>query len=285
MYLISWNVQWCRGLDGRVDPARVVAEARRIADFDVLCVQELADNYPAPLLEGNDDGDQFARLAALLPGYACVAGIAVDHPGESGRRRRFGNAIFSRLPVRQVFRRALPWPADAAVPSMPRVAVEAVVAAPGGDVRVITTHLEYYSHVQRSAQVEALRGLYAEGLGHARAGMHVRDDGGPFQPYPRPAATIITGDFNLPAGDPLHLRMQARFDDGTPALADAWSATHPGMPQPPTFCVHVPYAPGMAPYACDFAFVDPAARERLVEMSVDLATRASDHQPLVVTFR
>lgn len=50
MKLITWNVQWCRGVDHLVDPARVIAEAKRIADFDVLCLQEVADNYPAPLL-------------------------------------------------------------------------------------------------------------------------------------------------------------------------------------------------------------------------------------------
>jgi len=44
MKLITWNVQWCRGVDGRVDPARIVAEAKRHADFDVLCVQAIADN-------------------------------------------------------------------------------------------------------------------------------------------------------------------------------------------------------------------------------------------------
>ncbi len=270
-------------MDGRVDPARIVAETRRFADFDVLCLQEVADNFPAPLLDGNDDGDQFAALSALLPGYACIPGVAVDHPGDDGRRRRFGNVIFSRLPVRQAFRQALPWPADPQVPTMPRVAVEAVIAAPGGELRVITTHLEYYSLKQRSAQVEALRALYAEGRGHSRSALPPAGASGPFDVYPRPAATLICGDFNLPAGDAQHARMQAPFDDGTPALVDAWSVTHPGVAQPPTFCVFKSYPEGRAPYACDFAFVDPAAQARLVDMQVDGATRASDHQPLIVT--
>ena len=34
-----------------------------MADFDVWCVQEVADNFPG--LEGNDDRDQFAELGAL----------------------------------------------------------------------------------------------------------------------------------------------------------------------------------------------------------------------------
>ena len=53
MILITWNVQWCRGVDGRVDPARIVAEAKALADFDVLCLQEIADNFPHPRLPGS----------------------------------------------------------------------------------------------------------------------------------------------------------------------------------------------------------------------------------------
>ena len=66
MHLITWNIQWGRGCDGRVDLVRIVDHARALADFDVLCLQEVADNFPA--LMDNDDSDQFAALAALLPG-------------------------------------------------------------------------------------------------------------------------------------------------------------------------------------------------------------------------
>ena len=94
---------------------------------------------------------------------------------------------------------------------MPRVAVEAVIDAPFGAVRVITTHLEYYGTKKRSAQVEALRTIYAEGSGHARLGGIVETGGGPFHTRLRPAATIITGDFNLEPDDPLHARVGATF--------------------------------------------------------------------------
>ena len=180
MKLITWNVQWCRGVDGRVDPARVVAEAKRLADFDVLCLQEVADNFPDPLLAGSSGEDQFVALASLLPGYTAVPGVAVDQQGEGGRRRRFGNMIVSRLPVLQTFRHLLPYPADHDVPSMPRVAVEAVVAAPFGDVRVITSHLEYYSLAKRTAQVEALRSIYAEGHAYAGNPRTAHEEVGPY---------------------------------------------------------------------------------------------------------
>src|SRR5689334_13629875 len=150
MKLITWNVQWCRGVDQKVDPSRIVEEARRLADFDVLCLQEIADNFPDPRLAGSSDENQFARLAELLPGFAAVEGIAVDQPG-NGSRRRFGNMILSRFPVKQVYRHVLPYPLDPGVPGMPRIAVEAVLGTDIGDVRVITTHLEYYSAKQRMA--------------------------------------------------------------------------------------------------------------------------------------
>ena len=46
--------------------------------------------------------------------------------------------ILSRLPVGRVRRHALPWPPSAEHRSMPRVAVEAVIEAPTGSVRVTT---------------------------------------------------------------------------------------------------------------------------------------------------
>ena len=120
MIVITWNVQWCRGVDGNVDPARIASEAKRLAHFDVLCLQEIADNYPDPRLAGSDGADQFARLAELLPDCAPIPGVAVDQPADGKRRRRFGNMILSRLPVRQVYRYLLPYPCDPGVPGIHR---------------------------------------------------------------------------------------------------------------------------------------------------------------------
>jgi endonuclease/exonuclease/phosphatase family metal-dependent hydrolase len=281
--LVTWNVQWFRGLDGRVDPARVIAHARSLADFDILCVQELADNFPDPRLDGNDDRDQFTILAELLPGYAIVSGVGADHPADDGRRRRFGNAIASRLPVAQVRRHALPWPADPSVASMPRVAVEAIIATRSGPVRVVTTHLEYWSKAQRAQQVERLREIHAEGHGHSRLGSAKRDDGGPFQRFATPRATIVTGDFNLGPDDPGYARMIAPFADGTSRFHDAWRVVHGTRPQPPTFNVHERYSSESTPVACDFVFVSDEIAAHVRSVEVDSATRWSDHQPVVVT--
>ena len=81
MKLITWNVQWFCGLDDAVSVERIVNEARAMADFDVLCLQEVAVNYPH--LTGDAGFDQVARLRELLPGYEVCFGAAVE---ELGRR-------------------------------------------------------------------------------------------------------------------------------------------------------------------------------------------------------
>ena len=150
MNLVTWNTQWCCGLDGAVSPQRIVDGARALADFDVLCLQEIAQGYER--MQGAP-GDQPAQIAALLPGYQCFFGAAVDEFQRDGKRQRFGNLIATRLPVARVLHQALPWPADRDVKSMPRMVTVVTVIDPAiGPLRVMTTHLEYYSASQRLAR-------------------------------------------------------------------------------------------------------------------------------------
>ncbi len=94
---MTWNIQWGRGIDGRVDLARVVRDLRGIGDFDVICLQEVAFKFSG--LAGYDADDQVAELAVLLPGHTPIYAPATDVPDGEGGRKQFGNAIFSRLPV------------------------------------------------------------------------------------------------------------------------------------------------------------------------------------------
>ncbi len=280
MKIVTWNIQWCLGVDGRVDPARIVAHAEAFADFDVLCLQEVAAHFPA--LQGSSGEDQFAAIAALLPGFTAVPGIAVDSAGPDGTRRSFGNMILSRLPVGEVVRTRLPWPADDVRRSMPRLLLEALIEAPFGPLRVMTTHLEFYSAEQRSAQVKAVRARHAEACGHARAHLPRDASGGPFASPPHTVSTVLTGDFNFRPDDPLHARLTAAFDDAAvPALDDVWQRLHPALPQPPTAGVH-DRAQWPEAFACDFVCASADLRPRLRAVAVDGATAASDHQPMVV---
>ena len=275
MKLLQWNIQWCRGMDGRVDPARIARVAGELGDPDVCCFQEVAVNFPA--LEGSTGEDQPALLARAFGGYSAHFAWGVDVPDGAGGRRRFGNMILSRLPVHRVLRHSLPWPAEDGVPSMPRVAIEAVIEAPWGLVRVATTHLEYYSETMRAAQVERLRQIHAEACAHARSRPSDRYGSGPFAPFPRPASSILTGDFNMRPDDRL---VSALLQD----YKDAWRVAHPDEPHPPTFCLHGKEH-GSAPYCCDFVFVSEDLAPRVAAVRVDLDCQASDHQPVVVEFK
>ena len=274
MRLISWNVQWCRGIDGTVDPARIAHEARRIADPDVLCLQEI--NVGFTDLPGAAGENQVQALEREFPGYQVFFASAVDAPGADGARKHFGNLIASRFPVGRVMRHALPWP-NANGPSMPRAAVEAVIQAPFGALRVITTHLEYYSSGHRAAQIERLREL------HSETNLETMNDEteGPFAPLPHPQSALVCGDFNMPPEDPQRARFLEAFVDGAPKFTDAWLALHASEPHPHTFRVHE-RAARESPYCCDYVFLTEDLVPRLRSVAVDSDNRASDHQPVIV---
>ena len=163
------------------------------------------------------------------------------------------------------------------MPNMPRVALEAVIEAPWGLVSVTTTHLEYYSAKLRTSQVERLLDLELERLSHSRTRPSEAYAAGPFQPYPRPAASILTGDFNMRPDDPLVARLRESY-------ADAWQIAHPGAPRPPTFCLFQDEIKN-TPYCCDYVFVSKDLAQRIASVRVDAETQASDHQPVIVEFR
>jgi len=280
MKLISWNIQWGRGVDGRVDLDRIVDRAHRLADFDVLCLQEVADGYPE--LPGHDGSDQFAALAQRLERFTAIAGVATDTSGGPRERRRFGNMLFSRLPVGTVMRHLLPWPNDPAVLSMQRVAIEATIDTDIGPLRVVTTHLEYYSATQRAAQVERLRELHREAVAQARHPRPGNASDGPFDHQPRAAATVWTGDFNFGPEAPEYARIQEPFDDSTPPLRDAWRQAHPNAPHVPTVGVFDKQQWPGPPSTFDFMFVSAGLESRVRALEVDMNTDASDHQPVML---
>jgi endonuclease/exonuclease/phosphatase family metal-dependent hydrolase len=281
MKLITWNVQWFCGLDGRVDVARVVQHARSMADFDLLCLQEVAVNYPR--LRGNSgpEQDQPALLRRLLPGFEVCFGAAVDELADDGiGRRRFGNVIASRLPVLLLQHHALPWPPAAGLTSMPRLAVCATLQAPWGPLRLMTTHLEYESQPQRLAQTRELLRLHAQAVALAQQPPLADDSAGPFRAKPHSADCIVTADFNFDAAS-VEYGVISGDNGAAPRLHDCWRLVHGDQPQPPTFKVHdSTYGP--VPVACDFIFASAGLAPRVRRVDVDGQTRLSDHQPVLV---
>jgi hypothetical protein len=199
MKILDWNVQWCPRVStagsarsASIDEARGPRRARR--------PRPRAGGAPATSRRwkgsGGEDFSSRLNRGAPAAGFTAIPGIAVDTAAPDGSRRSFGNMILSRLPVRQATRVQLPCPSDPDVSHMPRMLLEAVVRAPFGLLRVMTTHLEYYSALQREAQVEGLRARHAEASAHARRDRAVDRSEGPFHSQAQTPSAILTGDFN-----------------------------------------------------------------------------------------
>ena len=279
MKLVTWNVQWFCGLDDVISLERVLREARAMADFDVLCLQEVADNYSA--LTGNAGYDQAARLRDLLPGFEVSFGAAVDELGRNGQRQRFGNLVATRLPVAQVQHYPLPYPADGAVRSMPRICTSVTVVTPQGPIRIMTTHLEFYSTRQRLAQAQALLDIHAQACGHAANPPLNDETGAPFQNKVHTASAILCGDFNFEIVDAEYALLQRTAGADVTRWTDAWTVQHGDAAHDPTFRLF-DRRYGPVPITCDFMFVSEDLAPRVRRVEVNTQTRASDHQPVLL---
>ena len=270
--LVTWNIQAGLGVDGQTDLARIASVIKALADADVICLQEVCRHLPG-------SGDQVAELQQHFPGYGAFFGAAIDRLADgaaSAPRMQFGNLVLSRLPVLQCFRHALPQPADATVQHMPRQATEVVVATPAGALRVVTTHLEFHSVTQRVAQTRRLLALEEEvrdaELHPARA---PRD--GPYAAVPRPARTLLCGDFNFETDSE-----EYRVLTGPGGLHDAWPALRGDSAHAPTCGIHDHVQWPAGAHCRDFFFCSETLLARVRAIEVDEQTTASDHQPVML---
>jgi len=122
--LVTWNVHGCIGTDRRHDPLRI---ARLLATLhaDVVGLQEVDARRPRV------GGRHPLALWARELGMTAVAG-----PNLRDERGDYGNALLTRFDVHSVERRSL-----AETGREPRGAIDAVLHAPSGPLRVVVTHL------------------------------------------------------------------------------------------------------------------------------------------------
>lgn len=239
-----------------------------MGEADLICFQEIARHDPA----FGAGADQVAALAALFPGYEPVFGPTLIRGA-----RQYGNLILSRLPLLQVFNHLLPHPAEGGIKHMPRQAIEVVVETSSGPLRVMTTHLEYYSAAHRAAQVERLRRIQDEVA--ANEAEPAKAAPSPYDPVPRPSALVLCGDFNILPEDAEYRALFA------PPLVDAWRRARPGEPHPPTTGVFARAQWPMGGHCRDYFAVTPDVAARVAAVDCDAATDASDHQPLRLALR
>lgn len=284
MKLVTYNIQYGLGRDGRYDLARVAAE---VADADVIALQEVERHWQR---SGNVDSP--AVLAASLPEHRWVYGANLDMDASYrdaawrlvNRRRQFGTMILSRTPIVSSRNHLLPKYATLTQHSIQQGALEAVIVTErAGPLRVYSLHLSHLSDATRRPQVQALLDIHARapGEGGAWCGGHPEPDAGwtEGEMPPMPAEALLLGDFNFDWSAPEYDRIvgplsprYGRLNRST-GFVDAWVAAGHREEEGAT----IP-----AGRRIDYCFVSASLAGRVKHSWIDVEARGSDHYPLWV---
>ena len=286
MRLVTYNIQYGRGKDGRFDLARIAAE---VAGADLIALQEVERHWPR-----SGDCDQPAELARLLGDYHWVYGPGVDlhaaaappGAGSGARRRQFGNLLLARTPILAARNHLLPKRASLGPMSLQRSALECLIGTGAGMIRFYSVHLTHLAAATRLPQVEALLAIDAraqvEGAAIA-AGDDLKEEWrSEGLPPPMPGLAILMGDFNAEPDSEEYARIVGPRSEyggrvvGPAGFCDAW--VEAGHREDEGVSAEI----NGRPVRLDYCFVASALRSRIRAAHIDEAAQGSDHQPLWV---
>jgi len=284
MKVVSYNIQYGVGLDGRYDAERIAATVR---GADVIALQEVSRNNPQ-----NGGRDMVAELTALLPDYFVVYGsnfeANVGSHVKDGRAVttmfQLGNMILSKTPIQLSRNLLLPRSRSISVLNFQRGALEALIETPLGFIRFYSTHLDHRNPMERARQIRFLRErLFNHAL--EGGGLTGLSEVGLPEP-PAPEAFILMGDFNMLAGSPEYVELAGLPDHefGMPLSADlavdaaAWlkasgddfvTWVDPKRPQDAGRYKRI-----------DYIFASASLAGNLKRLWVDAEAVGSDHRPV-----
>ena len=278
MKIVTYNIQFGLGKDGRNDLGRI---AREVDGADIIALQEVERNW-----QHSGRVDQPETLAALLDRYYWVYGPHFDVDASkknpdgtiTNLRRQFGNMILSKTPILSTRQFSLPKSFISDQRNMVTGMLEAVVDL-GNDraLRIYNAHLSAKSAADRVAQIHAIRKIIkrAPGEGGAWTGpsthaLWLEDKTAP----PMPDEFMLLGDFNHSATDPEYVHL-VRRDVNECDLIDCWTLTGHMLGDGITF-------PTLETSSCkriDFAFVDQTMNDQTKRASINMDAQGSDHQP------
>jgi endonuclease/exonuclease/phosphatase family metal-dependent hydrolase len=302
MKLVSYNIRFGLGLDQRIDLLRI---ADTVRGADIIALQEverfwnhsaMADQ-PEILAEHLDE-----FYWSFFPAFDVDASTKDKVGKVTNKRRQFGPMIFSRWPILSSRFILLPKLDTITELNMDTGAIECVIDAPSGPLKVTSLHLSAVSPRERALQIDHLLAFHRNA--HIRGaawsgGVNNRDpvevkhmkeldwaNGKPIPPTPNEA--IVMGDFNLIPTSSEYEQITGKVDPCYGRVAhldgfvDTWDiAKTTGenrvtwLPDPPE------RAPGYG-ITLDYCFVSPHLARKVSRSWIDHDAIGSDHKPLWV---
>lgn len=281
MKFVTYNIQYSKGKDGRFELDRIAAAVK---DADLICMQEVVRN-----VDGIPDRDQPGRLGELLSDRYWAYGPCVDLDASTrsddgtvqNMRRQFGNLVLSRWPILSTRLLLFPRVRTYDVGSGQRGALEAVIDAPSGPLRVYSVHLDHLNPRRRTAEIRYLltRLFAVPGEGASSTGPSWLGQ----SQWATPVEFVVMGDFNLKPDSAEYLEIVGEPDYYYGAtlvgdrLADTWTLAG----NPITEGVTWYGATDDTDWALklDYGFVSPDLATRVTSAWIDDEAGGSDHQP------
>lgn len=264
--IVTYNIQYGIGLDGRYDMERIVDTVR---EADVIALQEVTRGFVR-----NGGRDMVAEIEALLPDrFSCFhmpADIDFGSRLEDGKalqtRFQFGNMILSRWPILSSRGHLLPRSLRTASLNLQRGALEALIVTPDGPFRFYSVHLDHIDPEERLEQIAALKeiafsaphtGLSITGLGEFG-----------FDELPRAEDFVLLGDFNMEPDLSEYRDMLSENGHLVDATAgdSGWSWVDP--------------ADRSRVKRLDYGFATPGFAGMVTGTRVDQSQEGSDHMPV-----
>ncbi len=284
MKLVSYNIQYGFGSDGRYDLART---ARVVDGADIIALQEVERHWART---GEDDQPEL--LSRLLPGYHWVYGPAFDMDASTreggrlvNRRRQFGTMLLSRLPIAWSRLHALPMRRMTRPLNTRNAVLECMIVTPAGPIRFLSLHLAHVGVEERLEQIDYLLGQHSraplEGDPWSGADDEPSRDwtNGAAEPE-NPAAAIWMGDFNCEPGSAEYNRIvgSAPYHPGAAYRDGFVDAAAAG---PADFHTQEKTIAGrLSLRRLDHCFVAGSLAWRVRSIGADIGEIASDHFPV-----
>jgi endonuclease/exonuclease/phosphatase family metal-dependent hydrolase len=289
MKLVSYNIQYGFGSDGRYDLTRA---ARIVGGADIIALQEVERHW-----QRSNEDDQPEILSRLLPDFHWVYGPAFDMDASErrdgrivNRRRQFGTMLLSKLPIVWSQLHTLPMRRTLRPLNTRNAALECMIRTPAGPVRFLSLHLAHIAAEERLEQIDYLLAEHRRAPSEGGPWSGIDDEparnwtSGEAEPE-NPMAAIWMGDFNMEPGSAEYNRIvgSTPYHRGAAYLDGFVDAASIASEPTADFHTHVKTIDcKVAKRRLDHCFVGGMFADRVHSVGADIGEVASDHFPVRV---